>query len=331
MDELEQELEDMMQDALNELEDDDDTNQDDSEQEESTSSTTDDGEDEEAGQDIDSDEEEDDNEDIDGELEEDGNNNSTSSDDDGDSNTGSDFKPIEVEINGNKISIDSEDELQTFVRQFGNQNKTKTQRKTKEQLILEQAGLSEEDLRLLADAKSGDKAAIAKLAKQSNVDIYDLDEDLADEYSPKFDVEMPSEVDQVAEEIMNNQELHTKFQEVVKSVPQDFTAVLVQDASALKNFAEHVESGLAQKIIPQAIKQQMLNGGNFIDHYAKIGREMVAHNQLEKTVRKKNPRAEELKKRARNNKGTNKGTKTKETAEDVWSMSDKEFEKKFGL
>ncbi len=338
---LEDELEQMQNEALAELEDNDDTDTNDSEQEESTGSTDNEREDGDDREDIDRNEEENDIEDDeeveenDVEEDEDDSDNDDDEADDTDTDTeedSSDFEPIEVNINGQLITLDSLDEVKSYMKN-NNSTKPQRQRKSENDRIVEQGALTKEDLALFIDAKNGDPAAIAKIAKQSKIDIYDMDENLADTYQPKFSPHEISEIDEVAEDIMSDEKLYGDFKDVISSAPQDFVATISTDAKALKNFAAHVESGLAQKVIPMAMKAKMLEGGDFLSHYARIGREVAEEGKQKpedsKTKRKTNPRADKLRKRAQNTKGSNKGTKTKMTGEDIWDMSTEDFNKKY--
>ncbi|MCK5665191.1 MAG: hypothetical protein KAI17_16995, partial [Thiotrichaceae bacterium] len=244
-----------------------------------------------------------------------------------------DFKPIEVEINGQAISINSKDEMMAFINKGASSMGNKPQRKSENDQIIEQGQLSKADLSLLIDAKNGNKSALAKLAKDSNIDVFDLEDGAAESYQQEFQAQLMTEVDEVAEGIMGDVTLHEEFKRVVNNVPAGFSAELAGNADALRNFSQHVKSGLAQKVIPEAMKQQMLNGGSFMDNYAKIGREMSNAQkapEASKTTRKENPRAEKLRKRAANHKGSNKGTKTQVSGDDVWNMSSDDFKKQYG-
>ncbi len=335
----EDELETLQEEAMAELEGEtNDTNADDNQPEESIDDTDNGEEVENDGEDFERDEDEDDQEDgndIDEEEVEDDedDNDDTSDSPDSDTEEGSnDFEPVEIKVGNQTITLNSQEELLQFVKQGGTSNDQPKSRKSEVDQITEQGKLSKEDLALLIDAKNGNKAAIAKLAKDSGVDIYDLSDDEAAGYEQQFQAHLATEVDNVASDIMDDVQLHTEFKQVVGGVPQDFAQYIASDAGALKNFAGHVKSGLAQKIIPEAIKQQMLSGGTFLDNYAKIGREMSDEKkppEESKTKRKENPRAEKLRKRAGNHKGKNKGTKTKITGEDVWNMSSEDFNKKY--
>jgi len=324
----------MMQDALDEaqgLDNDTDTNED--QQEESIDESDHDGEDEDNREDIGEDEGSNDPEDD--ELEDDTEpepDEDTSSDTDNDSEEDSkDFEPVEVNVNGQTISLNSQEELLQYVKN-GGVSKPSRSRKSESDQIIEQGKLSQGDLALLIDAKNGNKAAIAKLAKDSGIDIYDIDDDAASQYQQDFQANIATEVDEVAQDIMDDPALHTEFKSVVSSVPEDFAAQIATNPEALRNFAGHIKSGLAQKVIPEAIKQQLLGGGTFIENYARIGREMsneAKSPEKSKTKRKENPRAEALRAKAKNHKGANKGTKTAMSGDDVWEMSDEDFNSKY--
>ncbi len=333
----EEELEALQAEAMDELEGEtNDTDTDDNQHEESTDTSDNEGEIEDDGEDSERNEDEDDyedgeelddQEDEDDEIDDDDTSDNSDSDSSEDSN---DFEPVEVTIGGQTITLNSQEELLQFV-QKKDTGKTKSRKSDIDQVV-EQGKLSQDDLALLIDAKNGNKAAIAKLAKDSGIDIYDIDDDAAAGYKQQFQAQLATEVDNVASDIMEDTQLHETFKQVVSTVPQDFAGVLSTDANALKHFAGHVKSGLAQKIIPEAMKQQMLQGGTFLENYAKIGREMSESKEApekSKTKRKENPRAEKLRKRASNQKGKNKGTKTKVTGDDVWNLSDEDFKKQY--
>ncbi len=334
----EDELEQLQNEALAEIEGDDDANTDDNQQEESTSDTDDFREDEEDRGDIEADEEEDDSESDDEYLDDDEEEEEEDEEDTSDTTTDNsqnndDFEKVTVEINGQTITLDSDEELRAFVKNNRGNTVTSTPKKSQNDRTIEQGNLSEADLGLLIDAKNGDPAAIAKLAKMAKVDIYDMDEDLADSYKPNFATQKVSAVDEVAENIMADKQHYENFSTVLKSVPQDFVNSISTNAEALGHFSDQIKSGMAQKVIPIAIKRQLLQGGSFLESYATVGREMTQEQsgkpEDSKTKRKTNPRAEKLKKKASNSRGSNKGTKTTQNGEDIWAMSTEEFNKKY--
>ena len=333
----EEELEALQNDALSELEDNNDTDTNDNQQEESIDSSDDIGEDEEDREDFegneDEDDQEDDNEFIDEEDSDEEEDDQADSSDIDNEEDSSGFENVEVQMNGQTITLESEEELRAFVKNNRGNTVETHQKKSKNDRTMEQGNLTQDDLGLLIDAKNGDPAAIAKLAKMAKVDVYDMDEDLADSYVPKFSPQEISAVDEVAEEIMSDEKHYTDFRNVVENLPKDFVAAVSVDANALKHLSGQIRSGIAQEVIPIAMKKQMLEGGSFLENYISVGREITQDKngkpEDSKTKRKRNPRAEKLKDKARNSKGSNKGTKTVQTGEDIWAMSTKDFNKKY--
>ena len=333
-------LDEMMKEALEEINGEQDATNDDSEsRDEYTGDSSDHGDDDE-DRDTASDNEEEDDSIGDSELdEEDGEGREGSDDDSDDMDNGDDtpadsgdFEPITVNFNGSQIQLENMSEVKSYLARTGKPNGTKT---SKEKQLMAQSGLSEEDIALMVDAKKGNKGAIAKLAKNANVDVYDLDDEMAESYTPEFQAQYMSEVDEVAEEIMSNESLAQEFQEVTKSLPEDFIGAIASNPVALRNFAQHVESGLAQEVLPQAMKKVLLEGGDLLTHYTTLG-EAAFHNKREKpsdskTTRKLSPRAGELKKQATKKKVGQSKKKTTLSADDVWNMSDEDFAKEFNI
>ncbi len=335
----EDELEQLQKEAMAEMESDNDTDQDDNQQEESIDRTDDTEENADDREDFERDEREDDSEsdeDIDEEDFDDDQDNDDDEINDTDSNNETnqnDFDPIEVTVNGQNISINTKEEMLAFIKKGASSMGNKPSRKSTNDQIVEQGKLSQDDLKLLIDAKNGDKKAIAKLAKDSNIDIYDLGDDDAVNYKATFNPTLRTEMDDIADDIIADNDWHDSFKKASNAVPPDFLNEIASNPSALRNFSNQVKSGLAQRIIPEAIKASMLNSDSFMNNYAKIGQRIYNEDQADpvekKNVRKKDPRADKLRERAKNSKGSNKGTKTKITGDDIWDMSDEEFNKKY--
>jgi len=316
---LEEELEQMQQDAFNDRDNGEEQSEKESneEEEENDEETNDEGSKENIEEDEQEESENKEEEKTERTLEKKGN---------------KEFEPINVLINGQKISLDTREEMIAFINKSANSIGRK-QSKSENDQILEQGNITREDLQLLVDAKNGNKAAINKLAKTSGVDILDIDEN--EEYKPQFNPVIMTEIDEIANDILSNEDLAKQFKQTLKIIPDDFKKQISSDPNALKQFASHIESGLAAKIIPEAIKSGMMNDKSFIENYVTIGKrmydeELATGNNNDKTSqRKTNPKAEELRKRASNPKGLNQERNKKDSADDIWNMSDEEFNKKF--
>ena len=243
------------------------------------------------------------------------------------------FEPVEIDVNGVKIKIESLDEMIAFAKKGASTYNQKPETYVEEKAIIEQGKLTADDLKLLVDARNGSPEAIAKLAKMSGVDTFDIDETTADKYTQKFQPQMQSEVDKVASDILNDVELSKSFRSTVSALPQEFVSFVTSDASMLRDFARHIKEGIAQDIIPLAVKAQMVNGGTFFDNYSKVGQELVQSRAKTKAnERVLSDKEKELRERA--DKANTKGVqpKTKPTdAEDIWNLSDDEFSKTYGV
>lgn len=135
------------------------------------------------------------------------------------------------------------------------------------------------DLELLADLKTGRKEALAELAKRNSVDVYDIDTDAS--YQPNNEVvyREASEVDMVAQEIAQDEVLYGKVKDALTYVPRNFAESVVSDAKLLSAFRDDVANGIADKVLPVAIKNHAVRGGDFIQHYVAVANQMFSASQ----------------------------------------------------
>lgn len=138
-----------------------------------------------------------------------------------------------------------------------------------------------EDLETLASLKSGDKQALAHLAKTNKIDMYDIDSEAT--FNPNEQVRYyePTEVDIVANEILQNEPVAKKITEWTSNdvLPNDFLHLLRSDANALRAFAEDVESGIADRILPLAVKNYAINKGEFLQSYMGAAQYLASQSQ----------------------------------------------------
>jgi hypothetical protein len=135
-----------------------------------------------------------------------------------------------------------------------------------------------EDLEALAAIKNGDKEAIGYLAKNNKIDIYDVDSTATFNPSDNVKYYEPTDVDLVAQDILQNEQVSQQITEWVSNdvLPNEFLGLLRTDARALQAFAEDVDSGIAQRILPVAVKNYAINKGNFLDSYIGAARHLQA-------------------------------------------------------
>lgn len=243
------------------------------------------------------------------------------------------FEPIEFEYSGHKIKVESKDELMAMLRKSA-ELQTNFKPKTKEELALEQAGLSAEDIALYIDAKNGDKNALAKIATLGKIDLLDVSEEDATAYTKKFNIVEPNDAEIVAQSIVNDKQLFETFTRVTSGLPKHFIEAVTSNGKDLATFKEQIQSGLAQEIIPQALKLTY-QGVDFIDAYVRVGTKIMSERASNNTQQQQqqsqdrtiSDREKNLRKIANDkNSGSQKTNKNVE-ADDVWNMSDEDFEK----
>ena len=242
------------------------------------------------------------------------------------------FEPIEFEYSGHKIKVESQDELMAMLRKSA-ELQTNFKPKTKEELALEQAGLSAEDIALYIDAKNGDKNALAKIATLGKIDLLDVSEEDATAYIKKFDIVEPNDAEIVAQSIVNDKQLFETFTRVTSGLPKHFIQAVTSNGKDLATFKEQIQSGLAQEIIPQALKLTY-QGVDFIDAYVRVGTKIMSERASNNTQQQQQPQDRTISDREKNlrkiandkNSGSQKTNKNVE-ADDVWNMSDADFEK----
>ena len=270
---------------------------------------------------------EDSEEDEDSNSEEDSEDDLEDSDED-ESNEETSFEPVTLDVNGTEVTVDNISDLVAYAKK-GASVANQTETHVEEKLIIDQGQLSQDDLKLLVDAKNGSKEAIAKLAELGKVDTMEIEEDSAKDYRPQFQATQVSDVDKVANDIAQDADLKESFQRVTRTLPQDFTSQLSSDAGMLKDFARHVKDGIAQEIIPKALTAQMRDGGSFMDAYTKVGQQLTTERQKPAEVREErqvDTKAQKLREKATSNKSLKK---TKVTGgKDIWDLSQEEFDKK---
>lgn len=256
---------------------------------------------------------------------------SDNEDEDGEEDNISEFTPMETEIGGHKITINSKEELEALIKKGAESFNQEPDTLTTEKAIIEQGKVTAEDLKLLVDAKNGDVNAIAKLAQQAKVDTIDIP-DNGDEYKPTFEPTVPTEVDIVARNIMADTNLHAEFTKVTSGLPQDFIKNISSNAKDLATFGQQVKDGLAQEIIPEAMKLSLM-GMDFTQAYVQAGTKILkakseSTETNQKQERQVSDKEKQLRKQAKEQTSTK--TSTKKTGEDmseddVWNLSDEDF------
>lgn len=243
------------------------------------------------------------------------------------------FEPIEVELYGQNVTLNSEEELKSFIKKGAEALNKEPETHKEEKQIIQQGNLTQDDLNLLIDAKNGKPEAIAKIIEIAGTDIETVNEVNPEDYKQEFQAKFETDVDEVANDIIANPELHKKYMETATKVPQSFIDTVQGDANHLRAFSEHIKSGLADKIIPEAIKAQALNGGDFLTHYATIGRSIVEAGNKQVVEKKEEAKPvvtaeeKELRKKAAGTR-VSSSLNTKISVDDIATMPFDELMKK---
>lgn len=179
--------------------------------------------------------------------------------------------------------------------------------------------ISMDDLRLFAEYKAGNKAAIAEMARRSNIEsMYDID--METEYKPNANtmVREYSEADLVAQEIAQDDVLLGKVKDALTYVPNTVADKIVNDATLLSALRDDVSNGIASAVLPEATKLHSIYGGDFFQHYINVANRMFASQaetvQPQVDVKPSNPSAESKSKAAISSVGSNTGS----SEVDIW-------------
>jgi hypothetical protein len=250
--------------------------------------------------------------------------------------------------------IDNKQKLQEAINKALDYHKKTAQlSKWRSQIeLMEQSGLSKEDLILLAEAKAGNKAAIAKLAVNTNTDLYEISEEDAEQFKPTqhYPDEVEIAINDVIEEIESKPEVANQFAQFIPDMPDDFKQMLNSNPQVLKGFAEDIELGIAQVVYPQAVAHQAMYGGDFISNYKKVGMMLAQQGQLPQIGQPPapsyvteqpqanaqqpqqpniSPREKELRNKAAatTRRQQSGGKSFLADAQSIWDMSDEDFDK----
>lgn len=233
------------------------------------------------------------------------------------------FETFEAVINGQIIEVESAEEAQAIIN---NLSQPKLEQPDVWSQAQEKLGVTTKDLALVSAVKGGDSKALLFLAKQAGLDISQL---IYDEAPDSFDADFKPTVKTEGELVMGDIESSGEmgaFTEALNMTDSNFIQNL-GDVKNLNAFRKQVKSGKAAELMPKAKKLALVKGIPLFEAYATLGHEAKTDKTdktVTKTVTKKTP---PLKKAP---KSADEASKGEESAEDIWSLSDEEFNKRFG-
>ncbi|UZA02922.1 hypothetical protein [Moraxella bovis] len=192
-------------------------------------------------------------------------------------------KPFKA--NGREVQISNVDDAIRLMQQGANYSKKMEELKPKRALIktLEQHGLTDkEQLGYLVDLANKDPKAIAKLVKESGIDLYEFDVEQANEYSPNLQVEEPTAFEDIVSEITANDVSAVELLNTIGQWDNETKDFLYEKPEGLRIFAEHKANGFFDKVVGIIENERMfgrMTDKTYLEAYAEIEAKLNAQNQ----------------------------------------------------
>ncbi len=184
----------------------------------------------------------------------------------------------------------------------------------------EENNISLDDIQMLKDIRGGNKDAYSALAKQSGIDVYDVNE--AHTYNPEPAV-LPQQVDpmvdMVADQILANEDHTTQFKKWINHMPPEVKHSVQTNAAAIQAVKADMDAGIFDKAMEQAYSDVRVNGAEFNSAYLKAKETLLA-TKVEEPKAKTITRGERV--RASASRGKASSNKTYGSIQD---MNDDDF------
>jgi hypothetical protein len=202
--------------------------------------------------------------------------------------------------------------------------------------------LDEDKLSFLIDVSKGDPTAVAKLIKDNNIDVYNIDEEK--EYSKKsYSItDKEYEVDEVINELKTSENFD-KVIGIVDGFDDNSKQMIIDSPEIMKVLDGHVSSGVYDAIVAKIEQEKALGRlGNVseLEAYETIGKKMYESGELKIANEEPPSPKQEVKKsidkkveKARKSMAPVKSKPVKKRSKQEYNplaMSDEEFEKQFG-
>lgn len=167
-------------------------------------------------------------------------------------------KPFKA--NGREISIDNADDAIRLMQMGANYSKKMEQLKPKQALlkVLEENQLdNKEKLGFLIDLVNKKPEAIAKLVKESDIDLYDFDLEQANDYEPQINIPEPSLFEEVLQEVIEHNPVMSEVVNHMVGWDSHSKEVIFNEPDMLRTFSEHKANGLYDMIINKIEHERM--------------------------------------------------------------------------
>lgn len=188
-------------------------------------------------------------------------------------------KPFKA--NGREISIDNVDDAIRLMQMGVNYSKKMEQLKPKQALlkVLEEHRLdSKEKLGFFIDLVNKKPEAIAKLVKESEIDLYDFDLEQANSYEPHINIPEPSLFEETLQEVIEHNPIMTEVVNHMVGWDSHSKDVIFNEPDMLRTFSEHKANGLYDKIINKIEHERVLGrmvNIPYLQAYATVEQELM--------------------------------------------------------
>jgi hypothetical protein len=191
-----------------------------------------------------------------------------------------------IKWNGKEIPVTDEEKTALAQKGFDAEKKWQEAAKIRPfKDVIDSNGLTLEQIQTLADIVKGkNPEAIALLAKQAGIDLYDAE---VKSYTPTVE-SRNYELDDVIAEINQDEAIATEMNSYVSSVPQSVKDRFIKEPKILRGLNVDMRQGIAQVIMPEVIKQLAINPSrDFVETYQEVGRVLLSKQE---TVAKVEPK-----------------------------------------
>ena len=191
-------------------------------------------------------------------------------------------KPFKA--NGREISISNADDAIKLMQMGANYSKKMEQLKPKQALlkVLEENKLdNKEQLGYLIDLAQKKPEAIAKLIKESNIDLYEFDTDLANDYQPNLEIKEATLFEETLQELLTS---NSGMYDVINDMSKwdnESKDVIFAEPQMLRLISEQKANGLYDTIVNTIETEKMFGrmaGMSFLQAYATIEQQLVNEN-----------------------------------------------------
>ena len=191
-------------------------------------------------------------------------------------------KPFKA--NGREISISNADDAIKLMQMGANYSKKMEQLKPKQALlkVLEENKLdNKEQLGYLIDLAQKKPEAIAKLIKESNIDLYEFDTDLANDYQPNLEIKEATLFEETLQELLTS---NSGMYDVINDMSKwdnESKDVIFAEPQMLRLISEQKAIGLYDTIVNTIETEKMFGrmaGMSFLQAYATIEQQLVNEN-----------------------------------------------------